>query len=257
MTTLHTQTTLAAELRALGVRPGDVIMPHVSLRAVGPIEGGGDALLAALFDVLGPQGTVLMVIDADPDEPFDALNTPVDTEDMGVLAELFRCTRGVAVNDHVASRFAAWGAARDALLAPSPLDDYFSTGSVLERFLALKGRVLRLGPDIDTTTLTHHAEYLARVPNKRRVVRVLRRADIGDVRVESLDDTHGIADWEGGDYFSHIMLDYLRQGGARVGPVGACQAELIEGDAFTRFAVAWMERELQHNDAHHRARRAE
>ena len=50
-------------------------------------------------------------------------------------------------------------------------------------------------------------------------------------------------DWPQGDYFSQILLDFLAQGRARTGPVGACTAELLDGKAFVDFAVAWMERE--------------
>lgn len=234
---------LTRELRALQL-DSRIVMVHASLRAIGPIEGGGDALINALSQALGPRGTMLMVLDADPDEPFDALTTPVDTEDMGVLAELFRQTEGVVVNDHVAARFAARGPDAAMLLAPIPRDHYFATPSVLERLTANRGLVLRLGADIDTTTLTHHAEYLANLPHKRSVTRTLLRADVGEVTVESLDDTDGIVDWEHGDYFSQILLDFLAAGHARTGPVGGCTAEVLEAPAFVSFAVDWLEREF-------------
>lgn len=245
---MHTRESLRAQFAELGLA-GRCVMVHASLRAVGKIEGAGDALIAALRDALGSEGTLLMVLDADPDEPFDALTTPVDVEDMGVLAELFRQTPGVRVNDHVAARFAAIGPATEELLfEETPLDHYFGRGSVLERFTALGGQVLRLGADVDTTTLTHHAEYLADVPDKRSVVRTLVRADVGEVRVESLDDTHGIRDWEEGDYFSHILLDFVGEGHARIGPVGDCVAELLDARTFVAFAVAWLERVFGHGD---------
>jgi len=209
---------LHRQLRGLGLVRGDVVMVHASMRAVGPLEGGGDTLIAAIADTIGPTSTMLMVLDADPSEPFDALTTPVGVEDMGVLAELFRCTSGVEVNDHVAARFAARGPAAADLLSHSPVHHYFAEGSVLARFVTVGGRVLRLGADIDATTLTHHAEYLADVPQKRHVRRTLQRADVGAVTIESLDDTAGIADWAGGDYFSALMRDYLADGHARVGP---------------------------------------
>lgn len=231
---------LVEQLRDLGLE-GRVVMVHASLRAVGPIEGGGDALIAAIVETLGPAGTMLMVLDAIPDRPFDALRSPVDIDDMGVLAELFRCTEGVRVNDHVAARFAALGADAEYLLDPTPLHDYLGPGSVLERLVEKRGLVLRLGADIDTTTLTHHAEYLAAVPNKRRVRRRLVRADVGEVWVESLDDTDGIVHWDGGDYFGQILRDFLDAGHATTGPVGRCRAEVLDARRFTALAVAWLE----------------
>lgn len=239
-----TRSTLVHDLQALGLGKGAVLMVHSSLRKVGPIKGGADALLGALLDVLGPDGTLLMVLGADADEPFDALTTPVDTEDMGVLAEVFRQREGTQVNDHAAARYGAYGPQALRILEPIPLHDYHGPGSVLQRFTDMGGMVLRLGANTDTVTVTHWAEYLAKVPNKRRVRLRYVRADIGEQWIESLDDTEGIAEWSGGDYFAQILMDYLAAGLAQVGPVGNCSAELFLARSFVGFAVEWMETHL-------------
>ena len=101
----------------------------------------------------------------------------------------------------------------------------------------------------DTVTLTHYAEYLADVPHKRRVRRRCVRADVGELWIESLDDTDGIAVWDGGDYFPQIFLDYRASGRVRVGPVGRCEAELFDAAAFVAFAVDWMNRHLGRGEA--------
>lgn len=216
-------------------------MLHVSMRAVG---GDADGLLDALLDVLGPTGTLVMLLCADDEDgPFDARVTPVDTEDMGIVAERFRL-RAAHVSDHVAARMAAIGPHAADLVRDPPLHHYYGPGSFLERLLALNVRVLRLGANVDTVTLTHHAEYLADVPDKVHVTRRYERADTGVVDVHSLDDTDGIRPWAGGDYFGQILVDFVRSGHAAMGPVGQCTAELLEGRAFVDFAVRWMEREL-------------
>jgi hypothetical protein len=85
---------------------------------------------------------------------------------------------------------------------------------------------------------------LADVPNKVRVRRRYVRADTGEVWIESLDDTDGIATWPHGDYFPQIFLDYRASGAVRGGPVGRCAAELFDAQPFVAFAVAWMNRHL-------------
>ncbi|MEQ1508390.1 MAG: AAC(3) family N-acetyltransferase, partial [Myxococcota bacterium] len=220
------------------------LMVHASMRRVGPVDGGAAGVVEALREAVGPDGTLLMVLSAVEDAPFDALRSPVDTEDMGVLAEVFRTFPGVRVNDHAADRFAALGRGALALLEPTPLHDYHGPGSVLERLTAAGGQVLRLGANPDTVTLTHYAEYLAQVPDKRRVRRRYVRADLGEQWIESLDDTDGIAVWSEGDYFPQIFLDYVASGDARVGPVGRCTAELLDAQGFVAHAVRWMEAHL-------------
>lgn len=235
---------LVAQLRSLGLQPGDVVMTHASMRRVGPVLGGAKSLVDAQLAVIGSEGTLLMVLGADEDEPFDSDNTPVDIEDMGVLAEVFRTYPGVCANDHPADRFGAIGKHANDLLARTPLHDYHGPGSPLERFWRLQGRVLRLGANPDTVTLTHYAEYLADVPDKIRVRRRYVTADAGEVWIESLDDTDGIAEWPHGDYFEQIYLDYRASGAAKTGLVGQCCAELFEAQDFVAFAVRWMNREL-------------
>lgn len=236
--------TLVEQLRALGLRGGDVVMAHASMRRVGPIERGAAGLVEALLAILGTEGTLMMALGADEDEPFDALRTPVDVEDMGILAEVFRTYPGVLVSDHPAGRLGAIGKHAPSLLEPTPLHDYHGPGSPLERFSFISGRVLRLGADTDTMTLTHYAEYLAEVPSKVRVRRRYCRADTGEVWIESLDDNDGIAEWPHGDYFEQIYLDYRSSGPVKTGMVGHCEAELLDARHFVSFAIKWMEREL-------------
>ncbi|MFC1610717.1 AAC(3) family N-acetyltransferase [Myxococcota bacterium] len=233
---------LAKQLCDLGVTAGAVVMVHASMRKVG---ARADGLLDALQEVLGPDGTLVMLLGAEPNVPFMATGTPVDVEDMGVLAEVFRTRPGVHVNDHAANRYAALGPEGVILLDDSPLHDYHGPGSVLHRLTDRGAHILRLGANIDTVTLTHYAEYLAHVPNKKRVRRRYVRADIGEQWIDSLDDNEGIVQGQHGEYFSEIMIDYLAHGHARVGPVGRCTAELLHAPHFVQFAVAWMERELK------------
>jgi aminoglycoside N3'-acetyltransferase len=237
--------TLAGQLTRLGIQPAAPLMVHASLRRIGPIAGGADTLLDVLSELLGPRGTLLMLLAADNEEPFDALTSEVD-EDIGALAEVFRQRKGVRVNDHAAARYGAIGPQSLHLLEPVPLHDYHGPGSVLQRFTESGGFVLRLGANPDTVTVTHWAEYLARVPDKRRVRWRFERADSGEQWIECLDDDKGIVDWQHGDYFPQILCDFLQTGQARSGKVGDCDAELFQARTFVDFAVAWMEANLCH-----------
>ena len=223
---------------------GSLLMVHASLRKIGPIEAGAIGLIDTILDLIGNSGTLMMVLGAEPDTPFDARESKVDVEEMGVLPEVFRQRRGIHINDHAAARYAAHGPLAKALLDAPPLHDYHGAGSPLERLADRGGRVLRLGADIDTVTLTHLAEYRADIPNKRRLRVRYDRADIGEQWIEGLDDVEGIAEWSGGDYFSQILLEFLEYDQVNRGPVGECTAELFEASAFVDFAVEWLERHM-------------
>ena len=51
---------LADDLRRLGVGPGDVLIVHSSLRAIGFVVGGPQAVIDALRAAIGPTGTLTM-----------------------------------------------------------------------------------------------------------------------------------------------------------------------------------------------------
>lgn len=218
-------------------------MPHASLRKLGPIEGGPHALIDAIQQVIGPSGTMLMVLGAKEDAVFDAQTTPADPS-IGALAEIFRQRPTTRVNDHAAARFGATGPHATSLLEATPLHDYYGPGSVLQRFTNLDGVVLRLGADLNTVTLTHWAEYLADLPAKRVVRRYYQRVDIGEQWIKSLDDSDGLVDWPAGDYFTELLKDYLATGRANIGTVGSCTAELLQARDYVPFATRWMESHL-------------
>lgn len=256
---------LVADLRALGLVAGDVVMVHASLRAIGPVDHGAAGVIEALDAAVGWDGTVLMVLGAhDPwawvnerpehersrllteAVPFDCLTTPADP-DVGVLAEVFRQRPGTIVSDHPEGRFGARGALAEQLLEDVPWDDYYGPGSPLERFVQAGGKVLRLGADLDTLTVLHYAEYLAPIPSKRRVRRHRRVAgrEGPEIRlIECLDDSEGIVDHLGEDYFAAILRAYLATGGASRGRVGQANSQLINASDFVEFAVAWMTKHL-------------
>lgn len=257
---------LVDDLRRLGVRAGDLVMIHASLRAIGPVTGGADAVLDALEQAVGEDGTLLMVLGARDDwdwvneraeseraallaeaPGFDAHETPSDP-DVGALAEVFRRRPGTVVNDHPDGRFGARGHGAPGLVEATPWHDYYGPGSPLDRLCQARGKVLRLGADLDTVTLLHLAEYYAFVGNKRTVRR--HHVVAGDdgrevVHVDGLDDSNGIVDWVGEDYFAVLLRAYLASGRAATGLVGGAQSELIDATDLLEFATKWMTEHLR------------
>ncbi|HUP71467.1 MAG TPA: AAC(3) family N-acetyltransferase [Acidimicrobiales bacterium] len=256
---------VTADLQRLGVATGDLLMVHASLRAIGPVDGGADGVIDALEAAVGPSGTLFMTLGAldnwgwvndrpeaeRPEllrgsEPFDCLVAPADPE-IGVLAEVFRTRPKTMVSDHPEGRFGASGPLADRLLDDVPWNDYYGSDSPLQRFTEAGGRVLRLGADLDTVTLLHYAEYVAPIPTKRRVRRhrLVKGREHPQLRVvECLDDSDGIVDYPGEDYFAVILREYLAAGRATTGIVGNATSELIDATDLVAFGVTWMTEHL-------------
>jgi aminoglycoside N3'-acetyltransferase len=256
---------LVIALRTLGVQQGDHVMVHASLRAIGPVDHGAAGVVIALDRAVGDTGTLLMTLGTDgvaewahvaPDpavvaqltlsDCFDTEHTPATPEN-GFLAEEFRRTPGTRSSTHPEGRFGARGRLARELLERCPWHDYYGKDSPLERLVNVGGKILRLGADTNTVTLLHYAEYLTNIEPKRRVTRyvAVRGATGPEVaRVDTIDDSDGIVEWHGDDYFHLLLKDYLATGAASIGTVGHARSELIDARDLVRFGVPWMETHL-------------
>ncbi|WP_045235111.1 aminoglycoside 3-N-acetyltransferase [Deinococcus pimensis] len=262
---LVTITDIQRDLRALGVHAGQVLMLHASVKCVGWVVGGPDALLQALLAVLTPAGTLMMLAGWE-DNPyeldnwteekrqaylaacpaFDPRTSRADHRELSILAEYLRTTSGALRSSHPSSSFVALGVHAEHLLSSQPDQYPFGHDSPLGRFRALGGQVLLIGELFENVTLLHHAEQLARLPEKR-VVRYRMPVLQDGVRVwktfEEYDTTNGIADWPV-EYFEVIVRSYVEAGHARVSQVGAAPAFLLDGPSLVEFGQQWMELHL-------------
>jgi aminoglycoside 3-N-acetyltransferase len=253
---------LVAELRELGVEPGTVLLVHSSLSQLGWVAGGAQAVVHALQEVVGPEGTVVMPTHSyltdpatwhDPAVPeawwpqirqhlpaFDPALTP--TRGMGAIVECFRHTPGLRRSSHPSVSFAARGSHSDTVVADHSLDDDLGEGSPLARVYDLDGQVLLLGVGHDNNTSLHLAEYRAEFPRRRWedqgspvLVDGVRRW----VRYQNLVGDASDFERLGQDFAVETGLE-------RRSSVGASQTRLMGQRAVVDYAVAWME---QHRTA--------
>ncbi len=108
-----------------------------------------------------------------------------------------------------------------------------------------KGKVLLLGAPLNTITLLHYAENMAKVPDKRIIryrMPVLRYGRRVWVDIEDFDTSRGIFFANAEEYFQTIARDYLLSGKGCSGKVGAAQSYLFDAADLVEFAVQWLER---------------
>lgn len=165
---IHGRPELVAQLAALGVVPGGVLLVHTAFSKVGKVGsigggagGGPSVLIDALIDALGSEGTLVMPsMSDDDDHPFDTQRTPC--VGMGVVADTFWRRPGVLRSDSPHA-FAALGPRASAITAAHPPDVPHGPDSPVGRVHDLDGQVLLLGVGHDANTTIHLAEYLAGV----------------------------------------------------------------------------------------------
>ena len=260
MDELRTRDAIAAELRALGLAAGDMVMVHAALRRVGPVLGGADMVIAALCDATGPDGTLAAYADWEEnyedllDEhgrvpmwwrahvpPFDARWSRTVRHN-GAFPELLRTTKDVVTSANPGARIAAIGARAAWLTADHPLDYGYGPGTPFAKLAQAGGKVLMLGAPLDTMTLIHHAEHLADIPKRvlRKEVPFARDGGTEWRTIEEFDTAdppEGFAD----DYFGTIVEAFLAGGQGRRGTVGEADSVLVDAAPMLAFAVEWIE----------------
>lgn len=256
----QTRASLAGDLRALGVGPGQVLLVHASLRRIGPVRGGAAAVVAALRDAVGPRGTLAVptgtagnsdtsrlhqarTAGLTPEQvgayraampPFDPATTP--SEQMGRVAEAVRTTAGAVRSGHPQSSFAALGPQARRLMDGHAVDCHLGECSPLARLYESGAQVLLLGVDYAACSAFHLAEYryLAHPPTRRYrcVISVAGRAVWHEYRDVVLDDRD----------FAELGADFDRAGPVRRGQVGQACCRLVPMAAAVDYAVTWMRR---------------
>lgn len=157
---------VAHQIASLGVRPGDVVLAHVSYRAARPITGGPAGLLAGLQEAVGPQGTLVMPSSTGEDDRlFEPSATPADP-DLGVVADTLWRLPGVMRSDHRFA-FAARGPVAPEVTSDPIAFPPHGIASPVARVLQRDGRVLLVAVGHEANTTIHLAELLAGVRYRR------------------------------------------------------------------------------------------
>lgn len=247
---------ITADLRELGVRLGSTVMVHTSLKSLGWVVGGPQAVLAALREAVGPDGTLVMptqswqlcdpaVLNEAPEQwwpairenlpLYDPARTPSQT--MGAVAELFRTEPGALRSPHPHRSITALGPLAEQITAKHPLDSPSGEGSPLGRLVELDARILLLGVTAAKTTMLHLAEHRADYPGKQNSTNGVAMLVDGRREWVAYDEL----DVHDHDFVEVVDAFASDTGLVRTGSVGEAPAQLLPARPLVDYAARWFE----------------
>jgi aminoglycoside 3-N-acetyltransferase len=129
-----------------GVKLGDHLLIHSSLRSIGPIDGGADALIDGFIEAIGREGTLALpafnYTRPLPSPYFDVQTTPSRA---GALTEIFRLRPETRRSLHPTHSVAAHGERAEEFLADHLKYQAFGIGSPIDRLAQAGSYVLLIG----------------------------------------------------------------------------------------------------------------
>jgi aminoglycoside 3-N-acetyltransferase len=251
---LFTQADLVDQIRQLGIKSGDVLELHVSMKAIGFVLGGANALLEAFLEVLSHEGTLVMAAQAwDNSEPayfehppiaidlYEQLrqNHPVfqgkheDIHKMGALAQVMQRRTNAYVSNHPQVAIMAIGKHAKWITQNHDLSSMFSPESPLGKLRELKAKVLLIGVDYDVCTAMHLGEHLSQV----RPIGIQGARVVVGQHSEWVKFLSYIYD---SDAFKAIGISMEVNGLVKMGDLGQTTTKLLEYEALTRFTQTYL-----------------
>ncbi|HZF16843.1 MAG TPA: AAC(3) family N-acetyltransferase [Steroidobacteraceae bacterium] len=236
-----TRESLARDFAELGVASGMTVMVHASLGKVGWTEGGPIAVIRALLESLGPQGTLVMPAESpaqsDPQQPiFDPRTTPTT---MGAIAEAFRSFPGTLRSHHPLVSVCANGRNAGEITRDHALAFCEGKGTPFERLYELHAFTLLLGVGFDRCTSLHYAESLT--PSRRTTVSHFAAMRDGEriwMEVPDMAPDNGV-------HFPVVGAKFAAGHSIRTGRVGNADAMLFSTRELVDFAAAYFNRTLE------------
>lgn len=235
---------IAADLAALGIRRGGILLVHSSLRSMGRIPGGPETVIRGLIEAQGPGGTLLLpalsysyVTPANP--VFDVRRT---ASCVGAIPEWFRIREGTVRSVHPTHSVAGTGP-RAAELLRDHLEDSTPVGehSAFRKLRNAGGQLLFLGCGMEPNTSMHGVEELVEPPYLYDPP-IDYRLTLADGReITKRYRPHGFANVE--QRYDRMEGLLSPRGLLRVGPVLAARAHLVDAAPIWELGEAALRRD--------------
>ena len=156
---------LSHSFRELGLVSGDSLILHSSLGSLGWVNGGPEAVIQALLEVVGFKGNLMLptfnYTRPLPEPYFDPAATPGRT---GIIPEAGRKWPGAVRSLHPTHSVAVIGPDAELLTKDHLACRAFGMGSPIDRLAQMGGKVLLLGVGHVSNSAVHVGEEYAGTP---------------------------------------------------------------------------------------------
>lgn len=151
------------DLRGLGIKEGNWILLHSSLRSLGYVKGGAETVIDAFMEVVGKEGLCMVPTFTFTNfiPFFDPENTP---SQMGLITETLRQRKESVRSLHPRHSVGVIGKEGKKVVQGHLETGSVGKGSPIDKLAGRGGYILLLGVDHTVNTAIHAAEVHAKLP---------------------------------------------------------------------------------------------
>lgn len=253
-----TRNDLRNAFRSLGVQDGMSVMLHSSLSGIGYLVNGPFDVIDAVFDCIGPEGTLIVPAHTgqltDPSDwsnpeilndnipkvrenmrPFDRrLTLP---RNRGIVSQVFLMYPNVERSDHPLNSVAARGAHAKTIVSTHPLHESEGETSPIGKLYDIGGMILLLGVGLESCTGLHLAEFISDTPYLRENKVKVLVDDLDGRRFEKLKRYPATS-----QYFNKLRSDLVNSGNLTEIRIGNSKGALFNFRTAIDIAVRKLEK---------------
>jgi len=236
--------TLREQLYILGIEPGDVLLMHSSMKALGPGHTP-EGFLRELMDTVTIEGTLLLpaLTYENVTEEHPLFSVAESEPCIGILPRTFQRMEGVLRSMHPTHSVCAWGNKAAELTCKHVMDDTpVGLNSPFMLLPEVNGKLLFVGDVLHACTMMHGIEEIVSAPyalNKTRTGYKLQ--DAAGIVLEKDYITHDFKGWE--QEYTRIR-DILSYPDIITGTVSEANCTLINANSLKAAAIARFQEDI-------------
>tara|TARA_B100000700_G_scaffold303611_1_gene375295 strand:+ start:10666 stop:11412 length:747 start_codon:yes stop_codon:yes gene_type:complete len=154
-------------LRSMGIRKGEHLMLHSSLKSIGYVQGGAKTVVDSLLQVLGDNGTLMVPTFTHSDTKYyDPRKSPSKN---GAITEEVRKRPSSVRSLHPSHAVTVIGPDSNELVFNDLNCEPLGKGCALDILSKREGRILLLGVNQEVNSIIHVGEYYANDPDRHKL----------------------------------------------------------------------------------------
>lgn len=165
---MYTKENLISDLEQMGLLSTDAVMIHSSMKAIGPVEGGGETVIDALLEYFS-EGLVMMPAHtwAQMSEEYSTFHPETEPACVGLLPNLLLKRPGAVRSLHPTHSIVAYGEeASEYIKGEENCTTPCTPGGCWERLRHIRAKILLVGVTHIRNTFIHSVEEVYQVPER-------------------------------------------------------------------------------------------